>query len=362
MTILDRMYFFDYLKKYLIVLVCVLSLYVIVDLFTNLDDFSGQGFVPMLRRIWQYYSVRVMQIFDRLSEAVSLLGAMFTVAWMQRNNELLPQLSTGISTRRVILPILFGAFLTLTLGPLNQEFVIPEIAEQLNIPKDDPDLDKPTMVQGTYDAAGTHVEGYAAYRKDQSVMWFYVTFPESGPGGMVHLTARKAEYRTAGPGQDGGWMLYNTTPETLDGPLPQKLIAVGPGQFFLKTSEIDFETVTRGANWFIFASTPSLREILARPDARRLAPVAVLFHMRFTRPIIGMLLVILGLSVILRDQNRSVLLNAGMCLVMCAMFYAVIYACKYLGENDLIGPPLAAWLPVLIFGPVAVSMFDAIHT
>jgi lipopolysaccharide export system permease protein len=33
-----------------------------------------------------------------------------------------------------------------------------------------------------------------------------------------------------------------------------------------------------------------------------------------------------------------------------------------LGDNDLISPPLAAWLPVLLFGPVAIAQFDAIHT
>ena len=40
MTTLDRMFFAGYLRSYLIVLVSLLSLYIIVDLFTNLDDFS----------------------------------------------------------------------------------------------------------------------------------------------------------------------------------------------------------------------------------------------------------------------------------------------------------------------------------
>jgi lipopolysaccharide export system permease protein len=359
---LDRMYLINYLRSYLIVLVSLLSLYIIVDLFTNLDDFSGQGFQAMLVRIWRYYSVRVSQIFDRLSEAMSLLGAMFTVAWMQRNNELLPQLSAGISTRRVIRPILMGAMFTLVLGPMNQEFVIPRIAEQLTIPKDDPDLDKPTVVQGTYDRFGMHIEGIAGYRKQQMVRWFYVTFPDTGSTGMVHLAADEAKYIPAGSGpQSGGWELYKTKPEVLDGPLPRDLIQVSPARYFLKTP-IDFEAVTRGPNWYQFGSTPKIRELLAKPDARRQSQVAVVFHMRLTRPIIGALLVLLGLSVILRDQNRNVLINAGLCLVMCALFYGVVFGCKFLGEADIVTPPLAAWLPVLIFGPLALALFDAIHT
>ena len=45
---------------------------------------------------------------------------------------------------------------------------------------------------------------------------------------------------------------------------------------------------------------------------------AVLFHTRLARPLVGIILVFLGLSVILRDQNRNVFISAGMCVVLCA--------------------------------------------
>ena len=94
---------------------------------------------------------------------------------------------------------------------------------------------------------------------------------------------------------------------------------INSGRFFLRTQEVDFDTITRGATWFMYASTPKLQELLSRPEPRRLAPVAVLFHMRLTRPIGGALLVLLGLAVILRDQNRHVFISAGLCLAVCAV-------------------------------------------
>ena len=33
-----------------------------------------------------------------------------------------------------------------------------------------------------------------------------------------------------------------------------------------------------------------------------------------------------------------------------------------LGDNNIVSPPLAAWLPVLLYGPITVASFDAIHT
>jgi lipopolysaccharide export system permease protein len=70
----------------------------------------------------------------------------------------------------------------------------------------------------------------------------------------------------------------------------------------------------------------------------------------------------MGLGTILRDQTRNIFISAGMCLVLCALFFGAILSCQYLGNNEYISPALSAWLPVLAFGPLAWVMFDAVHT
>lgn len=367
-TTLDRMLLINYLRNYVIVLTSLLSLYIVIDLFTNLDDFSKGGFWDNLSHISAYYSTRVTQIFDRLAEAMSLIAAVFTLAWLQRNNELLPQLSAGVSARRVVRPVVFGALLTVALGTLNQEFVIPTIADELSTARDDPDNQKATLVKGAFDSTGVHIEGFRGFRREQKVEWMFVTFPEAGPSGLAHLTARQAVYvppvgREPQP-LTGGWMLYEASP--LDNPLPANLTQLEYGnqvaKYFLKTNETDFDTITRPANWYVYASTPRLRELLAKPDSKRQPAVATTFHMRLTRPVVGLLLVLMGLAVILRDQNRHVFISVGLCLILAGVFYALMLGCKYLGEADIVAPALAAWLPVLVFGPLTLSLFDAVHT
>src|SRR5262249_57403953 len=125
---------------------------------------------------------------------------------------------------------------------------------------------------------------------------------------------------------------------------------------------IDFDAVTRKDKWYQFASTNQLREELNKTASGRLAAMAVLFHMRLTRPILGLILVFLGLSVILRDQNRNVFISAGMCLGLCALFFAACFGCRHLGEKEFLSPALAAWLPVVVFGSLSFALFDAIHT
>src|SRR5262249_16319249 len=108
MTLLDRSLFRSYIKSYLVCLISLLSLYIIVDVLMNLEGFTGrhQGLAAALVHIGKYYGYRVSQIFDRLSEAIVLLAGMFTVAWMQRNNEMLPLLSAGVSTQRIVRPVI----------------------------------------------------------------------------------------------------------------------------------------------------------------------------------------------------------------------------------------------------------------
>src|SRR5436309_11503635 len=174
MHLLDRMLIRSYLKAYAVCLVSLLSLYVVIDLFTNVDDFADQhrGLAPILKHIGVYYGYKLAQIFDLLCEAIVLLAAMFTVAWMQRNNELVPLLSAGVSTRRVIRPVIFAATGMLGLTAVNQELIIPRIAADLLRERDDPRGDKDVIVHGAYEPNGLHIEGRIANRRTHVVRDF----------------------------------------------------------------------------------------------------------------------------------------------------------------------------------------------
>src|SRR5262249_19777570 len=146
--------------------------------------------VNVVRHIVTYYGYKVTQIFDRLCVAIVLLAAMFTVAWMQRNNEQVPLLSAGMSTRRVVRPGLLCAFVMLGLSMVNQEVVIPRIGHRLAQDRDDPVGQKEVSVHGAYEPNGLQLEGDRANRRAQTIRGFRVTIPE-GPvaDNQVHISA-----------------------------------------------------------------------------------------------------------------------------------------------------------------------------
>ncbi len=362
--LIDRQMIAGYFKAYAVCLLSLLSLYVVVDLFINLDDFTHHksGLLPIVKHIGTYYGYKVFQIFDRLCEALVLLAAMFTVAWMQRNNEQVPLLSAGVSTRRIVLPVLACAWLMLSLTVVNQEVVIPRIADRLMQDRDDPQGEKELLVHGAFEPNLIHIEGDKATRRGRTVREFRCMIPENLAGNMLHLSAKEAHYLPGDGPHQGKWELTDTVPREGVDPIPGILDVCDNGRYCLHTRDVDFEALTRNPNWYLMTSTARLYQELQRPESLRLASMAVLFHSRLTRPLLGMVLVLLGLSVILRDQNRNVIISSGLCLVLCGVFFAACYTCKMLGDNDYLNPALAAWMPVLLFGPHSLVLFDAVHT
>src|SRR4051794_24439271 len=108
LAIHDRQMILSYFKAYVFCLISLTGLFIVVDLFMNLEDFTAnrKDFFAVIEYVGVYYGYKSFQIFDRLCESVILLAGTFTVAWMQRNNELLPLLSAGVSTRRAVAPVL----------------------------------------------------------------------------------------------------------------------------------------------------------------------------------------------------------------------------------------------------------------
>ena len=215
--LLDRQMFLSYLKSYFVCMVSLLGLFIVVDLFTNLEDFmkAHEEFTEPVRYIGTYYAYNTAKNFDQISEAIVLLAAMFTVALMQRNNELLPLLSAGVSTRRAVLPALIGAMCMLGLSAANQELVLPHVDGFMVENRGDPSGEKATDGGDCYDSR-VHITGKQAIKRDMIVREVGCSFkPRVGQENVIVLQAKEARYIP--PSDDeahsGGWLLTSTTPE-----------------------------------------------------------------------------------------------------------------------------------------------------
>ena len=62
---------------------------------------------------------------------ISLIAAMFTVAWIQRHNELTALMAAGITRVRVVKPVIMACITLAVLTAIGREAIIPRLRKQM---------------------------------------------------------------------------------------------------------------------------------------------------------------------------------------------------------------------------------------
>src|SRR4051794_33810050 len=170
LRILDRQRYWAFLKAYFISFVSLVGHYIVIDAFTNLDEFLKitSGTAELFRHMGYYYLVRVSFFYDRLCGVITMMAAIFTVTWMQKNNELLAMLAAGISAKRVIRPVILSAVMVSGLAVLNQELIIPRVSDDLQRTPDD-DGKRKIRAGSRWDVNEIQIQADKGFRAEKSV-------------------------------------------------------------------------------------------------------------------------------------------------------------------------------------------------
>ncbi len=215
MRILDKQRYWAFLKAYVICYVSLVGLYIVIDAFSNLDEFAkrAEGVMETLMVMGRFYLVRQSSFFDQLSGVIGMMAAIFTVTFMQRNNEQLAMLAAGISTHRAIRPVLISSLLVGGITVLNQELVMPHFAEELAKTHDD-DGERTLHVTGRYDGQNICIHGVDADRASKTLFPFWAIIPKSAFGSIRDVKGVQATYippdHPTAP-LKGGWLVRNAT-------------------------------------------------------------------------------------------------------------------------------------------------------
>ena len=161
----------------------------------------------------RFYLIHQSLFFDQLSGVIGMMAAIFTVTWMQRNNEQLAMLAAGISTHRAIIPVLVSSFVVGLVTVGNEEFIMPEFAEELAKTHDD-DGQRTVHVTGRYDSQNVYIHGEDADRASRTLLPFWATIPKGIFGSIQDIKGEQATYippdHPTAP-LKGGWLVRNAT-------------------------------------------------------------------------------------------------------------------------------------------------------
>jgi lipopolysaccharide export system permease protein len=133
-----------------------------------------------------------------------------------------------------------------------------------------------------------------------------------------------------------------------------------PDQVFV-VSSLSFEFLSAGANWRDFAATSEMIRELQNPSTDLGNDVRVAIHTRFIQPFLDTTLLFLGLPFFVTRTNRNPFISIGLCVSVVTLFMVVVLGCQSLGATGWLAPPLAAWLPLMLFAPLAAGMSDTLR-
>ena len=380
MSIIDRYLLRQFVQTFLICFLSLTGLYIVFDVFTNLDQFvrCGQMSGGVLPFIAQYYSHRWLLVFDLTSGILAMASALFTLAWIQRHNEMTALMAAGVPRIRVLVPIIAAVAVVGILSAINRELLIPRYRAELSRRPQDPLGDKPQTVtlcrDNQIEVEFSGKNAYSGEKRIEEPSFFILTPVLRNYGNQ--LVADNAYYRPARDGRPGGYLLdgvrepkhLDTRPSLLlDGePVlitpPDARDWLKPNQCFLR-SNLDFDfLLPEGSKSFKqLSSTPQLIAALSNPSLAYGADVRVAIHGRIVKPLLDMTLLFLGLPLVISRESRNVFIAMGLCMAVTLAFWLVVLGMQQLGEAVLVRPAaLAAWAPLMIFVPVATGMAESL--
>jgi len=372
MKTLDRYIVRQFLTNFAILFVVLMSLFVVVDLIVDLDEFIQAGaahadawiggrWMATLGITVGYYGPTVLLVYVFFNGLI-VVGAMgFTLTSLQRTRELTAMIASGVSLYRVAAPLLVAGLLLSALTLPVQEFVLPPLA-----------------------AGGGDLLSAEAFDPDEGVLYGVQIDDRSPEGRTVRFVRATAAYwraETVTPqdvAEAGGgspqirmrWVFENGVAEEIrqPGTVPG---AVGRRPVAAYDTDLS-PTVLQARQAALFANLLSIRELQSLSsnravDAARRGKIQQVIWSRFSLMVLNALLLVMALPFFLSRVPGNTLVSslraAGLCigawgggLVMLQVSPATLPLGRFAS------PVLLAWVPVAMYLPVAAWQLSRIKT
>jgi lipopolysaccharide export system permease protein len=378
MKILDRYIVWSFIKNYLISFFVLVGMYVILDMVFNFDELvevqeragvSGlDGVLEIVRAAGNYYLYQLPVFFVHLSGMIPVVAAAFTLIRFSRFNEMSAMLSAGVPLLRIASPIIICALVLNGLLLVDQELLIPAIIPQLT--RDRQDAGRETSSSFTQIPAMQDeqhgVLNVARYKPGPGnpVMYEFTLIERNEQLQPVsRLVARRADWdpdsqswaltegkRITGLLADSPRRIQDNVPAYKSNITPEEVILYSSGKYveWLPTRRID--------------------QLLDRPQQYGALALQRVKHGRFTQPLVNVILLLLAIPCVMTREPTRLKAAATKCLLLTGSCLAVSFLAQQMSGQPIIPewaamwPAIMAWVPILIFGPVAVFLLDRVET
>lgn len=364
MSIIDRYVARTFLSGYVILMLVGIGLYVLGDLLLNIDEFTEDDTLPLLhvlRLMGDYYVCNLPLYYSQLGGPLMAIAAAFTLGMMLRNNELTALVAAGMPLQRLVVPLVACSVLLVTVWLANRELVLPELAHKIARKHDDVVVQRATGVYCARDDNNAILTAVRFFPHQRRLERVYITEPDTEDRPQHLIMADAATYND----QRGVWDLDRGVRVAMYTPLGGQ--GLGPTirpdfideyPYTLTPEEL---VLRRNSQW---ADMLSIRQLNALLQSRNLAnrpTVNMSRHIRLTQPLLQWILLLLALPFFLTREPSNVMAAGGRALLLTAAFYLVAFVAHSIVKEEAYAA-FVAWIPILVFGPLAVVQLANVKT
>lgn len=337
MIILQRYILKRFLLPLFYCLFIFIFLYIIVDLFDNLDEIIEQKWTFLF--LLKHYLNFIPLILTRTTPIAALLASLHCLGSLEKTNEMIPIKAAGINFTKAVLPILCLG-ITISLGI----FIVHEKLVPLTFNP----LSKKEKILRNVTLYGSknqifYIKEYDTQKNTAKDIIIFVQDKDKRI--RQKIIAQKAEWL------NNRWNFYeliiskiNPSGKTIVESLKykQKIIDIEekPADFLNSAKRIEF------------MSSKELKKMIKRMSSANYKPQRELvdWHSKISFPWINLVIIFLGLSFGMATKGRGgIFLRIGISLILGLLYYGVISISLALGKGGLLPPLISAWLPHLLF-------------
>lgn len=364
-----------YLRQYLATLVATLAflsvLVIVFDMADRIDDLPKAS--RQIRAVGrspggllvEYYLTLLPFLWMKLMPFAALIAAGLVFTWLARANELVPVVTAGVPTLRLLLPVLLVGLLVAAGMTVARETVVPDLSRRHDdlhrVFKRSGRGDRLTDVKHLFDPDGGRVSmaTYVPARRVMEVAW--VTFrgrpTPDGPRDVVYQYPRLVWSEAA-----DGWIAESggtrcVLEPTESGANVSVVEAGARAPIAMRPSLLELTLRQATALGFSTAEIAMLADGYPENPSFRL-----LLHQQWAAPVSVVVLLMLGLPLVFRLGRARVFRSFAAVNGVVAAYYLCDAVLTDLGARGALNPVVGAWGAHVVFGALGVVLLSAVET
>ncbi len=359
---LDRYVLSLFAGSYAVAFFLVVGLFLILDLAANLDDYfssNENGPSPGGLLVVRFYLLNIPFIYLQVSPFVTLVAGLFTTAKLVRHNEVVAALGAGVSSQRLLMPVLVGGVVLAGSMFALRVWATEAVGFRRDSVQDKIVERRPQIV---YDYIWMKEPGGGLVQVSElrpardlgvgsEIVGLEVTLMRRGSN--VVLSAERGVWE--GPGR--GWKLDKGTRRLIEGSQDREPMAYLEDISFTPR---DLQMAWKGRERVLELSFAEVGKLWERDPTD--VQFKTLIEYLKTFPMANVILLLVGLPFLMRHERSRSAEKLVEGFVLCIFFFGADFVSRSMGMQGVLQPMMASWLPVLFFGSLGVVLFGSMRS